>query len=271
VPDVPGPGAQGDHCTDGLAGYPARDVVGVPGSPVTVPVAGVLYNAHVIPWHPGFGGYTVYMHGDDGSEWYFTHLDPDRRGPVGHVPAGTVIGWLAGAFAVAYIYVPHVHVGSSAYAYPPCSARGCSGDPGCQAGKTPAEQAGGSQQPGGGAGGPISSPAPGATRPGGEPAGQGVSFFSSVGDAFGGVFGQLFGIAKALPTAVWSIAKSVAFLIHFVTSPDNWLRLVEFLAGVGLLVFALAVFGRVFAGGDQADDGLRQIGQVSERMLAGDR
>jgi hypothetical protein len=72
--------------------------------------------------------------------------------------------------------------------------------------------------------------------------------FSAVGDVFGKVFGGAWGLAKNIGSAVAGIAESIVFLVHFVTSPDNWLRLVEFLVGAGLIVFAIAVYVRLFSG-----------------------
>ena len=249
MPDVPGPGAQGDHCTAGLTGYPAQDIVGIPGAGVYSPEAGVIRNVHVIPWSAGFGGLTMYLHGVSGADYFITHLDPDAphasEGPIG---AGDLLGHLPPVWAVKYIYVIHVHVGSTGYVYPSCNARGCSGEPGCGSGKSPMELQGASSSSSSPP--PGSSPPAGPVRPGGSS--QEVGVFSTitggVGDIFGHVFGGLWEAGKDAAQAVASIAQSIVFLVHFVTNPDNWLRLVEFLLGIGLIAVGLAVYLRVFTG-----------------------
>jgi hypothetical protein len=72
--------------------------------------------------------------------------------------------------------------------------------------------------------------------------------FSAVGDVFGGLFGGLWHGLQSAGQAVVGIMDALLFFVHFVTSPDNWLRLVEFLLGAGLIVFAIAVYVRVFTG-----------------------
>ena len=106
---------------------------------------------------------------------------------------------------------------------------------------------------GGGSSGPVR-PGGGTDTGGGSSSPVGV--FSTItggaGDIFGRVFGGLWNAGKDAAQAVASIAQSIVFLVHFVTNPDNWLRLVEFLVGVGLILFGVAVYLRVFSSSSSA-------------------
>jgi hypothetical protein len=86
------------HNTAGLPGFPAIDVFAKPETLVMPPVGGVIVDKHFIPWNPKTrtGGWTLYLHGNDGYTYFLTHFALCRRngriyrwqsiGRVGEVP-----------------------------------------------------------------------------------------------------------------------------------------------------------------------------------------
>lgn len=108
--------ANATHCTDGLAGFPAIDLMGPLGAAVLAPEGGTLSNPHLIPWREGFGGQTFTFTADDGTVYWMTHMDESNAMPAGRYEAGDVIGYLTDDPTKAdLINGAHVHVGSPAY------------------------------------------------------------------------------------------------------------------------------------------------------------
>jgi hypothetical protein len=94
------------HQTAGLAGYPAVDLFGKPGTPFLAPESGKVYR------HSGRGGtsgpiygHSLYFRGNSGKDYFITHLG--KRAGIGRYragqPIGTISPWKSGA--------PHAHVG----------------------------------------------------------------------------------------------------------------------------------------------------------------
>lgn len=75
------------------------DMMAVNGTPVVAPVSGVVE-------HRGnsLGGLSYHLNGDDGHYYYGTHLSAYGQG--GHVPAGTVIGYVGESGNAS---TPHLH------------------------------------------------------------------------------------------------------------------------------------------------------------------
>jgi hypothetical protein len=96
------------HETAGLAGYPAVDLFGEPGTPFVAPE-----NGHVVRLSGKGGtsgqvfGFSVYFKGDSGKEYFITHLGPDRPAVGSRLakgdPLGSISPWDGGS--------PHAHVG----------------------------------------------------------------------------------------------------------------------------------------------------------------
>lgn len=106
----------GPHPTMGLAGYPARDYFAPAGSGAVAPVAGkvVRLSGHDPRLGPVEGphgplGWSVYIQGTDGHEYYLTHLG-SRSVQVGQtVKAGQPIGTVANY--AKYGTPSHIHMG----------------------------------------------------------------------------------------------------------------------------------------------------------------
>jgi peptidoglycan LD-endopeptidase LytH len=87
---------QGPHSFSNDYGQPrpggrshqGNDILAPRGTPVVANVAGTMQQ------HPnGLGGLAYFLEGDDGKEYYGAHLD-SFSGATGHVPIGTVIGYV---------------------------------------------------------------------------------------------------------------------------------------------------------------------------------
>jgi hypothetical protein len=95
----------------------------------------------------------------------------------------------------------------------------------------------------------------GITRPGGEPGTTPVGFESSLPgekafySAWGSIFGGIWHTATGVTSDIASIGQSITAFVAFVTDPTNWLRLVELLAGMALLLLSLSMFTSIFSKG----------------------
>jgi murein DD-endopeptidase MepM/ murein hydrolase activator NlpD len=106
----------GEHETMGLAGYPAYDYFAPSGSPAVAPVTGkvVRLSGHDPSHGPTQGphgplGWSVYIQGSDGREYYMTHMG-SRNVKVGQtVKAGQPIGTVADY--AKYGTPSHIHMG----------------------------------------------------------------------------------------------------------------------------------------------------------------
>lgn len=106
----------GQHPTLGLAGYPAHDFFAPSGSPAVAPVTGkvVRLSGHDPKAGPTEGphgplGWSVYIQGTDGHEYYLTHMG-SRNVKVGEtVKAGQPIGTVADY--AKYGTPSHIHMG----------------------------------------------------------------------------------------------------------------------------------------------------------------
>jgi murein DD-endopeptidase MepM/ murein hydrolase activator NlpD len=87
---------QGPHSFSNDYGQPrpggrthqGNDILAPRGTPVVANVSGSVQQ------HPnGLGGLAYFLEGDDGHEYYGAHLD-SFSGASGHVPIGTVIGYV---------------------------------------------------------------------------------------------------------------------------------------------------------------------------------
>lgn len=106
----------GEHPTEGLPGYPARDYFAKAGSPVVAPVGGtvVRLSGHDPKQGPTEGphgpfGWSVYIKGSDGRTYYLTHLGSRSVKAGDKVAAGAQIGTV-GNYAK-YGTPSHVHQG----------------------------------------------------------------------------------------------------------------------------------------------------------------
>jgi murein DD-endopeptidase MepM/ murein hydrolase activator NlpD len=114
VPDATRVGAV--HPTSGLPNYQARDVFATHGSAVFAPEAGTIVkvggndpSAGAASAHGAFG-YSEYLHGESGSDYYFTHLGQTFVQQGAHVAAKQEIATV-GDFPDATGTPDHVHVG----------------------------------------------------------------------------------------------------------------------------------------------------------------
>ncbi len=82
--------------------HEGNDIFADRGSPVVTPVSGTLRQVH-----GKIAGNAFYLAGDDGTTYYFAHLDRFVRGP-GRVDAGAVIGKV-GNTGDARVTPPHLH------------------------------------------------------------------------------------------------------------------------------------------------------------------
>lgn len=107
------------HCTTGVPGYPAIDYFGSLGEDVHIGEPGVLARPHLIPWKPGFGGWTFDFFGTESQTWYWiTHLAEEFPAHAGTYQAGDRIGYLVtDPNKGRLIGRPHVHAGNTAFVY----------------------------------------------------------------------------------------------------------------------------------------------------------
>jgi hypothetical protein len=109
----------GLHETAGLPGYPAYDFGAPAGSPVIAcePSLVERFSGHDPAEGPVDGvhgpfGWSIYLRGDSGADYFYTHLGA-RVVPVGtHVPIGAILG-LIGDYAK-WGGADHVHLGVDA-------------------------------------------------------------------------------------------------------------------------------------------------------------
>jgi murein DD-endopeptidase MepM/ murein hydrolase activator NlpD len=106
----------GVHPTAGLAGYPARDYFARPGTAAVAPVNGtvVRLSGHDPAQGPTQGphgplGYSVYIKGDDGHEYFLTHMGSRTVKPGQRVRSGQKIGTVANYDK--YGTPSHIHMG----------------------------------------------------------------------------------------------------------------------------------------------------------------
>jgi murein DD-endopeptidase MepM/ murein hydrolase activator NlpD len=93
--------AELDKLTGGRS-HQGNDILAARGTPVVANVGGTMQQ------HPnGLGGNAYFLEGDDGQEYYGAHLD-SFSGATGHVPIGTVIGYV-GNTGDAAGGPPHLH------------------------------------------------------------------------------------------------------------------------------------------------------------------
>jgi murein DD-endopeptidase MepM/ murein hydrolase activator NlpD len=91
---------QGHHPTGGLEAYIAIDFCTDPSTPVLAVESGVLFkwSGHEPPWVDqvqGIFGWTLYLRGDSGTEYFYTHLGSriaEPRGGQRRVTVGQKIG-----------------------------------------------------------------------------------------------------------------------------------------------------------------------------------
>jgi murein DD-endopeptidase MepM/ murein hydrolase activator NlpD len=106
----------GQHPTAGLAGFPARDYFAHPGTAAVAPVNGrvVRLSGHDPAQGPTQGphgplGYSVYIKGDDGHEYFLTHMGTRNVKPGQRVRSGQKIGTVANYDK--YGTPSHIHMG----------------------------------------------------------------------------------------------------------------------------------------------------------------
>lgn len=110
----------GEHPTEGLPGFPARDYMAPAGSPVVAPVSGTIvklsgHDPSAGPTEGAHGpfGWSVYVQGTNGRTYYLTHMG-SRDVKVGQtVKAGTSLGTV-GDYARWTGTPDHIHMGVSA-------------------------------------------------------------------------------------------------------------------------------------------------------------
>jgi murein DD-endopeptidase MepM/ murein hydrolase activator NlpD len=103
------------HETGGLESYPAYDFFADPGSPVIAVVTGTVRKFSGYPvatgWHDNPGeafGNSIYIRGESGSDYYYTHLDDKFNvGEGDSVSMGQQLGTVAAMTSV----TPHCHFG----------------------------------------------------------------------------------------------------------------------------------------------------------------
>jgi murein DD-endopeptidase MepM/ murein hydrolase activator NlpD len=112
---------QGVHPTAGLPGYPAADFGGIAGAPVIAVENGTIIKLSGEdpakgPWDPilkthGPFGWSIYLKGDSGSTYYYTHLGSRNVQLNQRVQAGVEIATI-GDYAK-WGGANHTHVGVS--------------------------------------------------------------------------------------------------------------------------------------------------------------
>jgi murein DD-endopeptidase MepM/ murein hydrolase activator NlpD len=110
--------AQGFHPTGGLDGYPAVDFGAIAGAPVVAVETGVIERFSGHPVSAGiFGeqkafGMTIYLRGQSGSDYFYTHLSEYTVTENQHVQVGQQIGVIADFMKASKGKTPdHVHLG----------------------------------------------------------------------------------------------------------------------------------------------------------------
>jgi hypothetical protein len=100
------------HDTSRLARYPALDTNFRAGSSVIAPEGGTVTR------HSGGGrsGFSLYLTGDSGLKYYFQHMNPEGRAPLGRIEKGGKIGTVGSASRFPGARVDHNHVGVNAEA-----------------------------------------------------------------------------------------------------------------------------------------------------------
>jgi len=95
------------HQTSGLPLYPAVDTAFEAGTKIIAPEAGIVTR------HSGgeSGGYSVYLSGDSGLRYYFTHLNPERATVGRRVAKGGIIGTVGDPRRFPAQRIAHAHVG----------------------------------------------------------------------------------------------------------------------------------------------------------------
>jgi Peptidase family M23 len=95
------------HDTSRLSRYPAFDTNFRAGSSVIAPEGGRVTR------HSGNdrSGFSVYLTGDSGLKYYFQHMNPEGRAPVGRIEKGEKIGTVGSARRFPRARVDHNHVG----------------------------------------------------------------------------------------------------------------------------------------------------------------
>jgi murein DD-endopeptidase MepM/ murein hydrolase activator NlpD len=108
----------GEHPTEGLAGFPARDYFAPAGSATVAPVSGkvVKLSGHPPSEGPIQGphgplGWSVYIQGSDGKTYYLTHMGSRNVKAGQRVKQGQVIGTVANY--AKYGTPNHIHMGVS--------------------------------------------------------------------------------------------------------------------------------------------------------------
>lgn len=115
-PVTRGTGKGGLHETAGLPGYPAYDWFAPAGSPCVAPVAGRIrrFSGHdpklgAVGGSGGPLGWTIYLAGDDGNDYFITHMG-SRTVAVGQrVAQGQTIGTVANYHS--FGRADHIHMG----------------------------------------------------------------------------------------------------------------------------------------------------------------
>jgi hypothetical protein len=95
------------HHTSGLSRYPAFDTNFRAGSSVIAPEGGRVTR------HSGNdrSGFSLYLTGDSGLKYYFQHMNPEGRAPLGRIEKGKKIGTVGSAKRFPDERVDHNHVG----------------------------------------------------------------------------------------------------------------------------------------------------------------
>jgi hypothetical protein len=95
------------HDTSGLSRYSGFDTNFRAGSSVIAPEGGTVTR------HSGNdrSGFSLYLTGDSGLKYYFQHMNPEGRAPLGRIEKGKKIGTVGSASRFPGARVDHNHVG----------------------------------------------------------------------------------------------------------------------------------------------------------------
>lgn len=114
-PIVPGT-VGGIHETGGLPGYPAHDYFAPAGAPAVAPVDGVIrrFSGHdpslgAVQGAGGPLGWSIYLAGGDGNDYYLTHMGTRTVIEGQHVEQGEKIGTVADYHS--FGRADHIHMG----------------------------------------------------------------------------------------------------------------------------------------------------------------